>query len=275
MDFFKKYDIPINCPVCGAKVIINSSGFPICPNPDCKQKMFHRFMRFFSVLEVKGAGESFINSLVSKDITPPIFIKLCKEHNEKVLCECAGGINGKKILANTLSALDKEITIAKYLALFDYDGFDEKKLKQLNDYKLEELFNLTLEDIEKLDGFASITANKLLSMFKILKGKIIDESKDFKFYKSATVDRTDSDKGNNFVLGHTFCFTGKACRPRTELQKLVEEKGGKNLDSVTSKLDYLVTDDTESNSSKNKKAKELGTKVISSIEFLKLAEIKG
>ena len=57
---------------------------------------------------------------------------------------------------------------------------------------------------------------------------------------------------------------------RKELQELIESKGGKAAGSVTSKTAYLINNDTMSNSSKNKKAKDLGIPIISEEEFLKM-----
>ena len=73
------------------------------------------------------------------------------------------------------------------------------------------------------------------------------------------------------IAGKSFCFTGKACRPRNELEQIVVENGGTFKTSVTKGLDYLVTDDQNSGSSKNKKAAELGIPVISSVDFLMMA----
>ena len=57
---------------------------------------------------------------------------------------------------------------------------------------------------------------------------------------------------------------------RKELQELIESKGGKVTGSVTAKTAYLINNDTASNSSKNKKAKELGVPIISEEEFLRM-----
>src|SRR5574344_851119 len=238
MDLFEKYNIPRKCPICGAEVKINDSGFPYCPNPECSQKLFHRFERFFNVLDIKGAGKSFIDALVEKDINVLKFVNLCKRNDTDTLCKCAGGINGEKILNNTLKALSAPVSVSKFFAMFDYDGFDAKKLSVLDNYTVEKCLTWSNDDIISFDGFAEITEKKFLFFFSTYKDEILD-------YK-------------------------KAFKPRAELQKIVEDNGGKNLDSVTKNLSYLVTDDTESGSSKNKKAKELNIKIITSEDFLKM-----
>ena len=59
---------------------------------------------------------------------------------------------------------------------------------------------------------------------------------------------------------------------RKQLQELIESRGGKAAGSVTSKTSYLINNDVQSSSSKNKKARELGIPILSEEEFLKLLE---
>lgn len=71
-------------------------------------------------------------------------------------------------------------------------------------------------------------------------------------------------------MGLTFVITGEVhyYKNRDEFKAYVEASGGKVTGSVTSKTDYLVNNDTESNSSKNRKAKELNIPIISEDEFV-------
>ena len=73
----------------------------------------------------------------------------------------------------------------------------------------------------------------------------------------------------NTLNGKIFCITGKLNKynNRDELIKDIEEHGGKYVSSVTKKTDYLINNDTESMSSKNKKAKEVGCKIISEEDY--------
>ena len=77
---------------------------------------------------------------------------------------------------------------------------------------------------------------------------------------------------NNAISGLTFVVTGdvEKFKNRRELSDFIERKGGKVTGSVTGKTDYLINNDLTSNSGKNKKAKELGIKIISENEFLEL-----
>ena len=87
------------------------------------------------------------------------------------------------------------------------------------------------------------------------------------------LDVRKDDSAAEYVLnGKTFCITGKLnhCSNRDELVKVIESMGGKVVSGVTKKTDYLINNDLDSNSSKNRKAKELGIPILSEENFLKM-----
>ena len=88
----------------------------------------------------------------------------------------------------------------------------------------------------------------------------------------ANANDEGSSEGSNTISGLTFVVTGdvEKFKNRRELSDFIESKGGKVTGSVTGKTDYLINNDVTSNSGKNKKAKELGIKIISENEFLEL-----
>lgn len=257
------WNIPKVCPVCGEKIEINSSGFVLCKNKNCGQKKVHGINRAFRILNIKGGGDVFVQNLINKDFDFFRLLDLSEKERTKLFVECANGINGEKIENLLEKSLQNPLELNSFLALFDFDGFDEKKLKPLNKYTLESLFDKTLQDFLSLEGFAEISAKEILQNLKENKEKILDYKKYFKFEQKI--------QSSNILNGKSFCFTGKSCKPRSELEKLVVENGGKVV-GVSKNLSYLVTDDTDSGSSKNVKAKSLGIKVITSCQFLKLLD---
>ena len=259
----KKYgwNIPTVCPVCGGKVVVNESGIPTCINNLCPRKISHRFAKMFDILGIKGAGDAFISYMEEHGITVSDFFEIIARKDEETLNRFAGSINGGKILKQMINVLSKPISTAKFLALFDYKGFDEKKLKLIGK-PLDEMYNLTFDDLMKIDGFAEKTANLFLSFMHDCK----EEIEDIKHYFIIEDAVVSSGKLN----GLSFCFTGAACRPRKELQMLVEENGGIVKSGVAKGLNYLASDDKKSGSSKMVKAKSLGITLISSEEFLKM-----
>lgn len=253
------FEIPKNCPVCGDQVEVNESGIPICINKDCPRKLSHRFSKMFDILGVKGCGKAFLNNLENECSSVEEFIKLIL-NEDSIIDKWAGGINGRKIVKQFKSALNKEITIPQFLAMFDYKGFDEKKLKSINEIN----YNITEKELQTIDGFGEITSKMFIDFLNEYKNEIENLKKYFRFKKI--------EEKTGALKGLTFCFTGAAIKPRMELQEIVEKNGGINKTSVTKKLSYLVNDDVNSMTSKNIKAKELGVPIISSVDFLNMVE---
>ena len=262
------FAIPTVCPVCGGKVVVNSSGAPECINEVCSKKVAHRYKRLFKVFNIKGAGDSFVSSLEDAGITIEDFLEMCNNSNKEILNKYAGGINGEKIYIQMKNAMKTPITAAQFLATFDVNLFDEKKLNQLGNKSLDEILNLDYNNIVNIDGFAETTATALINFLKNYKDEINSLRNYFVFKETSD---NIGEKKMSKITGKSFCFTGKACKPRSELEAIVINNGGSVKNGVVKTLDYLVTDDTESGSSKNKKAKELNIPVITSLEFLEMA----
>ncbi len=250
------YNVPSKCPVCGGPVDINSSGFPICTNIACPRKISHQFAKIFEVLGIKETGDAFLNKLEVNKIGITDFFELIKNNNEKKLCELSGGINGKKILVQMSEKLKEPISIARFLALFDYKGFDEKKLKVL-DLPLEDLYNISMEKLMGYDGFAEITSIAFIEFMKNKKSEI----EELRQYFNIT-----SNVSNNGII----VFTGSGPLSRNELSDLAVKNNWEVGKSVTKKTNILVCEDVNSNSSKLQAARKNGTKIISYEEFLNL-----
>ena len=88
------------------------------------------------------------------------------------------------------------------------------------------------------------------------------------------IDDTTTVAAENIFGGKTFCITGKLIHfsNREALVEEIEKYGGKVVSSVTAKTNYLITNDKESGSSKNKKAEQYGTSIISEEEFIQLCK---
>lgn len=82
------------------------------------------------------------------------------------------------------------------------------------------------------------------------------------------MDKKSGDK----LAGKSFCFTGALSLKRNEAQQMVKDLGGECKSSVSRGLTYLVQADPDSESTKSKKAKKLGTRVIGEEEFLKMVK---
>lgn len=268
------FDIPQKCPVCGCDLTLQENGFVECLNDECVQKSVHKFANFFSDLGIDGAGSIFVEKLATDCKFSTLEDLLLAKEDDFV--KAAGGINGKKIMKNMKAALEKEIRLSNYLSLFDIKGFGSKKLEALEDVPFFKDFyndpaNVLSMDMaalleEEIAGIVSEDVKKNLVV--ALKKKQDDFIKCIPYFKFANVVFKAA---SNKLEGKSFCFTGKAVRPRKELEQLVVDNGG-SVSAVKAGLSYLVTDDTESGSSKNVKAQKLNIPIITSTEFLQMVQ---
>lgn len=137
------------------------------------------------------------------------------------------------------------------------------------DYDIEKVIHATKEDLIIIEGIGEVIADAYIDYFHNEKNqKNLNEL--LKELKIAEPEKIDTDSQ---IAGKVFVITGSVehFANRNELKALIESKGGKVTGSVTSKTDYLINNDVTSNSSKNKKARELEIPILSEEDFLKLA----
>ena len=274
----KNLNLPTVCPCCGGDLTITESGFVECQNMSCKNKVKHMFAEFFTKLEVEGAGEGFIENLAAEKKTITEVLQMTNTDFYNVIMSK----NGYKIHMNLHKALAKPMTLAKFVSLFDLRGFGEKKfldLDQLEPFKgvYEEpeavLAGVTAQDLKKHHP-ASMVSEDVIAKFAFefcLKREDMVNAIKTGLVKLEASKKVEVKDGK--LTGKSFCFTGKAeaIGSRSKCEELVIANGG-TISSVKKGLSFLVTDDTESGSSKNKKAKELGIPVITSFEFKAMIE---
>lgn len=276
---------PKECPVCHGELNVLDNGMVCCVNPSCPQKIVHKFANFFDVLSIDGAGDSCVSALVNevgmKKI--PELISDAVSGGNGLSKAMNSQVNGAKLRKNMLAAMNEPISMSKFLSLFDFDGFSEAKLSGLErlevfggwyDNPMSTLATIRSYTPEKLamlviPGFSAyeVKLNLFTQMFDAIDeitGTV--ELGKFTFKKSVEMDA---------LGGLSFCFTGAMEYNRDDLERTVKAFGGLVKGSVSAKLDYLVQADENSTSTKSKKAKQLGVKIITPEKFFTLLKEKG
>lgn len=255
--------LPTSCPECGADVEVQENGQVRCVNPNCKKKILHKYINFFKTLEIDSAGEAFCLAAASEGNTIKFLIDKGLADPDAYV-RFAGGINGNKVAASLKMKFSEPISAAKFISLFDLEGFGEKKLDKVEDVLLKILDgkDVLVKDLASKEGWAETSANDFLWAFAEVKADIL-QCKDFFDIGSTIVT-------GGKLEGKSFCFTGKAEAidgGRKACEKLVKDNGGIVASGVSKTLSYLVTDDLDSTSAKTTKAKNLGIPMISSFQF--------
>lgn len=262
--------LPTTCPCCGGDLEIKDNGMVKCINPTCKQKVSHKIFQFLIALEIKGAGPSYVDDAAKDVKNLSEFIGNIVKGDEDSI-KWAGGVNGKKVADRIRKALKKEITLAKFISCFDIEGIAEGQIKKVCKANPEVNIDFFLkpDSVKQFicHGVGEETAKKMYEGLLDRTEEMQESLQYFNITKAAEGPKVEGGK----LAGLSFCFTGKAVLPRKDLEKLVADNGGE-ISAVKKGLTYLVTDDTESGSSKNKKAKELGIPVITSSQFLEMTK---
>ena len=133
---------------------------------------------------------------------------------------------------------------------------------------LNAIQNATVEELVEIEGIGQVIAESFVAYFQNEENmhRIQELLKEIHF------EQEETDEGEQIFRNVNFVITGSVNHfaNRDEVKSLIEAKGGKVTGSVTSKTNYLINNDVTSNSSKNKKAKELGVPIISEEEFIKM-----
>ncbi len=264
--------LPEKCSAC-ASTLINEGTRLYCPNKSCSKRILHRLLKWVSVVDIRDLGETLIRSLfkdgllksvtdiysLTEDKLTPYFLNSESIKDEKVS-------KGAKKVALSIQN-HRKVSLAKFIAGFDIEGIGETVVEKLIDggfNTLEKLFASSSEQIEAVYGFAEVMAKTLVE------GLAENKSEMENLVKSGIIDLQEGEKTGN-LANLSFCFTGElTSMKRADAQNLVKEAGGSVKSSVVKGLSYLVTNDTTSGSSKNKKAATLGIPVITEKEFLAL-----
>ena len=135
-------------------------------------------------------------------------------------------------------------------------------------YDLEKMRRADLEELTAVDGIGSVLAQAWMDYFASEKNnQMLD-----RLLGCLVIEKEQAEAGEQPLAGKIFVITGSLTHfsNRKELAERIEAAGGKVTGSVTSRTSYLINNDTTSNSSKNKKARELNIPVLSEEDFLRM-----
>lgn len=255
------WNMPTVCPFCGAPLELTDNLTRLyCSNPDCRTKLSGRIVRYGALLDWYGFGPSTAEDLVNKCQVTKLS-EIYTHLDQLTNLEGYGVRSVEKLKAYTSKTT--KCSIPHFLGAYGIRGFGETMIEKIvGEKSLAEIYGM---QPTRLKGVSQERVAEFLSSFVKNYEDIVECAKHFDF----NVEKPQAKSSK--LEGMSFCFTGKACMPRSKLEAMVVENGGTNS-AVKKGLTYLVTDDTESGSAKNVKAKELGIPVITSTEFLKLVQ---
>ena len=269
--------IPEFCPVCKEKTKIQKSNdveVLICTNPECQAKKIKSFTLFVSrdAMNIDGLSEATLEKFILNGFIKEFGDIYELEHYKDAIIEMDGF--GEKSYENLIDNIKKSshTTLPRLvyaLGIANIGVANAKVLCKEFDYDLQKLMQADEETISQIEGIGSVIAKSVTDYFKNEE----NQRKLKHLLTYLTFEEMKIETGNP-LSGKQFVITGSVNQfeNRSAMKEFIEKRGGKVTGSVSKKTDYLINNDTESSSSKNKKAKELGIPILSEEDFLKLAE---
>ena len=265
--------IPEICPACGERTEIkNDNGVKTlyCPNKQCPAKHVKLYSLFVSrnAMNIDGLSEETLEKFIDAGNIHEFADIFNLSRYQKEIVETPGF--GQKSYDNLIDSLNKAREVELHALLYSLGipniGVANAKLicKYFNN-DIEKITHATAEELVKIDGIGDKMAVKFVEYFA-------DKENIKKFnnlLNELTIIKEENNEEQN-MAGLNFVVTGSVERfaNRNEVKDYIEKRGGKVTGSVTSKTNYLINNDLLSNSSKNKKAKELGIEIINEEQFL-------
>lgn len=277
------YEFPTVCPSCGEKLTIhcdNDRETLICENVQCPAQINDRIANFASRegMDIEGLSEKRIRFLLDKGYLSN-FISLYTLHYFKQELEELDGF-GESSVEKLLSAIEQSKTrkLENVLVAIGIPNIGKSTAKTLANYCLGKISEedhplsfflylcMNFHDWTSIDGIGIKTSGEIN---EYVHKNILEFAK---LADYITIETPETKTRTNIFGGKTFCVTGKLniFHNRDELTSEIERLGGKIVSSVTSKTNYLITNDPDSGSGKAEKAKKFGTEILTEQEYINL-----
>ena len=267
-------EIPEACPVCGQPTEIrqvNDVQSLYCNNPDCDAKKIKSFTLFVSrdAMNVEGLSESTLEKFLAKGFLHEFADIFRLNRYEQEIVHMEGF--GEKSYRNLAQSIEiaRNTTLPRVIYGLGIDNIGVANAKMLCrhfGFSLEALREATMEELSDIDGIGEVIAAGIYDFFRNRErmeqlNHLLEE---------VNIAHETVDESAQTLAGLSFVITGSLERyeNRNALKDEIEARGGKVTGSVTNKTTCLINNDLTSQSSKNKKAKELGIRIISEEMFM-------
>ena len=261
-------EIPSTCPVCGGDAVLKEdNGVKVlyCTSDNCAERQVKVYSHFVSrkAMNVEGLSESTIEKFISRGFIHEFsdIFKLDRYKDEIIAMEGFG----EKSYNNLIKAIDNARNTTPIRLLYSLGvptiGLENAKLIAAEcDNNWDKMQNIKEEQLIAVNGIGDIMAKTYVEYFQdpVHLEAISNILNEVHFQESK------GEKLGTALKDMTFVITGKleTFENRDELKTAIENQGGKVTGSVSENTDYLINNDINSNSAKNKKAKELDVPII-------------
>jgi len=267
-DLISWFDPPEVCPICGGSTVIKDD-FLYCSNPDCDGKFINHLDHFVGKkgLDIKGLSKATLQKLINWEWVTSLkdIFHLYSYQNEWAKKD---GFGSKSVM-NILTAIEnsKDCELWQFISALSIPLIGSTYAKEIAKRcaTWDDFRNTT--DFLMWDGFGPEMNSSLLDFDY---GEADELVKEEIIHLKNSLQNQQTVESN--INGKIICITGSLnhFKNRGELKSFIEEHGGKVTDSVSKKTNYLINNDINSSSSKNKKAHELNIPILTEDDLLKI-----
>ena len=267
--------IPDACPVCGGATKIeqvNDVQSLYCTNPDCDAKKLKAFTLFVSrdAMNIDGLSEATLEKFLGRGYLHTFADLFHLGKYEEEIIEMEGF--GEKSFRNLMESLERarKTTLPRViygLGIANIGLANAKMLCREYHDDLERMMEADVEELSLIDGNGGVIAGTFHDYWQSETNR--ENMK--KLLKELEIEQIEVDESALTLQGKVFVVTGSLEHfdGRSALKELIESRGGKVTGSVTGKTTCLINNDIASNSSKNKKAKELEVPIVTEEDFMR------
>lgn len=273
----KGINIPKYCPICGGTTEIKRDGIAdvlYCTNPSCKGKLLGKLSHFCSknAMDIQGMSDETLRKFIDKGYLSSMDSIYSLSAYKKELMNLDGF--GRTSVEKLLKAIEdsKKTTLDRFIYALSIPLIGRtasKAIAKYCDYDIDNFYSKIISNFSwsVLADFGESMSRSIINYFSDITNLTLME------YLAEKMDFIiPTDNKSSILDGKVFVITGKVnhFQNRDELKTKIEELGGKVSGSVSKNTSYLINNDVDSTTGKNKKAKSLGVPIISEEDFMEM-----
>jgi DNA ligase (NAD+) len=277
---YSQVEIPTNCPACGGEVTLRKEKeveLVLCENPECPAKNIKAFTLLVSrnALNIEGLSEATVEKWIDGGLLhePAELFELGSNLQAREAIINMEGF-GEKSYENLIKSIEKARTTTGSRLLYGLGipGIGASNAKLIAAHvggNFHQIMELNCEELLSIPGVGPVMAEAYVKYFHDSKNRAkVNRLLDVLILETPTTEGVEKN-----LQGKVFVITGSLEHfdNRDELKDYIEQRGGSVTGSVSAKTDFLINNDLNSPSSKNKSAKALDVKIITEQDFLGLA----
>jgi DNA ligase (NAD+) len=261
------FSFPEECPSCNSRLRVQDIWL-MCENPACPAKVREEILNYIHKSGVEDLSDRRLEELMQKGLVEQVPDLYRLRVEDFLLLDKVKDKLANKMFENIQKS--KQQTLVQFISAIGLEGISTAKTEKIIAHghnTLEKFLELSLEKILAIEGFAEKSGQVMLRSLE-LKKPLIEEL----LAVGVVVKSDEIMTGEGPLKGLKFCITGELSAPRTEIERQIKLSGGIMVSSVSKNTNYLVTNETESSSSKFVKAKSLGVPIISEAQLQALLQ---